>query len=356
MATGRRKDATFETLAAELKKGTLHAAYLIWGEEAFLRNRAVDLVTEAALDGATNDAFNLSRMSAGSQPLSEALRVADELPMMKARRVVVFDGLTSRDAYGYAKLAVKKAERDRLVAYLKDPSPTTVLVLVGHVVDKKQRFLTDAGKTLKTYDMSTPSPDRLLRWIPGKAAACGLKLTPDAGAELLEHVGASMTKLSSELEKLSLYCEEGHTATLEDVRALVAGSVTESIFDFSDAIGRRDAKRAMGALRRILDVQADGDVRILSELRRRFTQWLTMRLHVDRRTSVGDMASALRLPPFIIRKNLDVVRGFERGELVTLLDRVLLAERHLKEGGRGLRTELELLVLTACRVSRLPAA
>lgn len=342
--------AGYETLAAELKKGVVHPAYLLWGEESFLTTRAEGEIVRVALDGDT-DAFNLSRYDAFSSSVSEALASANELPMMKPRRVVVFRGITQRDAQGGAKVPVRKGEREALKAYLASPNPTTVLVLTGAVADQRQRFLTGAPG-LRVYEMNAPSPQRLLRWIAGKATSCGFSMKPDAAVELAERLGTSMTALSVEIEKLSLYVGEGASATPEDVAALAEGGTGTSVYEISDAIAREDPSAAIGALRRIVEAHADAETRVMSELRRSFGLWLRIRQALDDGASPASVGSQLHVPPFVVRKNLRGAQRHDARELVDLVGRVVDTERRLKLGGGGVVPELERLLL---RVA-MPAA
>lgn len=338
----------FDELTQELKQGRIHAAYLLWGDEDFLRTRAVDAVVSAALDGETDDPWNLVRFDAASGGIPEALRAASELPMMRERKVVILDGLTQKDANGYAKLAAKKKEKDGLTAYLADPCPSTVLVLTGFVADYKQKLLTGA-KALHVYQMTPPTPARLLRWIPGKATALGLTMTPDAADVLLALVGPSMRQLSNELEKLALYCDEGATADAEVVRALVEGSAEDSVYALSDAVARGDLTVALRILRRVCRLHSDGDLRVLNELRRSFLLWFRIRERLDAGQNPQAVAGALRVPAFVVKKNLPGARRLDVGTHVRVLGELLAIEQALKSGRGDTRVQLELLLLGLLR-------
>jgi DNA polymerase-3 subunit delta len=344
----------FDELTAELKQGRLHLAYLLWGEEDFLLGRAVAAVVKAALDGDTDDPWNLVRFDAASGGIPEALRAATELPMLRERKVVVVDGLTHRDAHGFVKLAAKKAEKDGLQRYLDDPSPFTVLVLTGSVADYKQKLLTSSA-ALHVYQMSPPTPARLLRWIPGKATASGLRMTPDAADALLALVGPSMRHLSNEIEKMALYCEEGGTATEEVVRALVEGSAEDSVYALSDAVAGGDLTRALRILRRVTRLHTDGEIRVLNELRRSFLLWFRIRERLDAGQSPQAMAGVLRVPAFVVNKNLAGARRWSLSAFGTVLGELLRIEQELKSGRGDSRVRLELLLLRLLQVRREPA-
>jgi DNA polymerase-3 subunit delta len=335
----------FEALHAELQKDVIHPAYLLWGEETFLIQRAVQEIIKTAL-GSESDTFNLSRYQSENHRLGEAVAASIELPMLAARRVVVFERLTLRDAYGYAKIQARKPDRDRLAAYLADPSPSTVLVLTGDVADYKQRALTGA-KSLHVFDMTAPSEMRLLRWIPKKAEASGVQIGLEAARELLELTGPSMTRLGHEIEKLSLYAGSGNEATPEAVRALVEGSSEESVFEVSNAIGAGDLPKALRVSRRIVAVHTDGDLRLVNELRRSFTLWLRIRSQLDRGEAPGAIAGHLKLPTFLVRRNLEPARRFSQTRLGALLGCVQAAERATKGGPGDSRTVVEEAILSA---------
>jgi len=342
------KRAGFDELTADIKAETFHPIYLLWGDESCLMGHAVTSLIEAALGG-PDDPFNLSRFNSVSHSLCDALGVAGELPMMKERRVVIFEGVVGLDAHGWVKQSLKKRDQDALKAYATSPNPSTLLILTAPVSDYRQKFFTNLEPAVRIYEMGAQPPDRLMRWIPGKAKRLGLGLTPDAAEELLTQVGPSMIRLSSELEKLALYCEEGEKAGTHAVRALVEGSVGESVFDLSDAIGRRDVASAVKIFRRIVALHSDGEIRVINELRRYFTLLIRIKGHMDAGAAVAAVASKLRLPQFVIRKNMQAARAYPQDALVSCLSRIAGIERSAKGGIGEARSELELLIVGAPR-------
>jgi DNA polymerase-3 subunit delta len=332
----------YDALSAELKAGTLHRAYLLWGSEDFLLRRAVEGLVNLAL-GAGDDAFNLARFDAERDNFADALGVAHQLPMLKPRRVVVVERILTRDASGYPKLNLRSGERDRLKAYVASPSEFTVLILTAGVSDYRQRSLTGLAPALKIFHFDAPAAGRLIRWIAGKAGTLGLKLTPDASELLLDAVGPSMTRLSSEIEKLALYCDEGGTADVGAVTAIVVGGGEESIFELSEAIGRRDPRSALRILRSIV-ATPDGLTRAVGEIRRYFTQLLQIRASLDAGENPARIAAALRLPGFVVTKRLPAARAWNVTRLAEVLCRLTRIESSAKGGEGDAEAELELLV------------
>jgi len=352
MAGSIRGRPGYETLAAELKKGTVRPAYLFWGEEAFLVSRATQEVIRAVF-GDRDPGLGLVRWDLQAGTLGHAIRDAEELSLL-GQRVVVFEGVTSRDNWGYAKLHVKKPEKERLQRYVADPNPSSVLILTGSVADYSAHGLATLAPKLHIYHFGTPDDERLAKWAAGKAGALGFRLSPAAVTALLALSKGSMLTLASEIEKLCLYLEPGATAEAGDVFALGEGSADENVYEITDAIGAGDAKRALATMRRVSALHADGGTRVLSELRRSFTLWFRLREALDRGEGPQTMASSLRTSPYVVQRNLSSARRYGVRALEDFLRRLCLLERSMKSGSTE-NVGVELLVLDASREAGRPA-
>jgi len=75
-------------LDASLKAGRVAPLYLLVGCETYLRDAAAQAITDVALAGTLLREFNESSFSLLSESASAAIAVAEQLPMMAARRVV----------------------------------------------------------------------------------------------------------------------------------------------------------------------------------------------------------------------------------------------------------------------------
>ncbi|HEY9450258.1 MAG TPA: DNA polymerase III subunit delta [Gemmatimonadaceae bacterium] len=229
-----------------LRAGAFAGAYCVYGDDDFLKERAVKGLIEAAVDPATRD-FNLDVRAAADLDAETLGTLLSTPPMMAERRVVVV-----RDG-----AALKKDARAALDRYLEtiaarpDAPADVVLVIVLASGEKGKPDKTLLSRTLST-EFAPLSWDRLPKWIAHHATTeLGVAITPEA-AELLQHaVGNNLEALSSELDKLASYVRGGEIDE-SAVAAVVGVRRGETLADFLDVVAHRDAARALALVPHIL--------------------------------------------------------------------------------------------------------
>lgn len=221
------------------------SAYCLYGEEEFLKDRAVRELVSAAIDPATRD-FNLDIRDGGALDAETLAALLATPPMMAERRMVVI-----RDAGALRKPA--RAALDRHLARLGRPDDPgdvmLVLVLPAGEKGKPDRTLLDRTTAV---DMAPLRGDRLPRWIAHHASELDADITPEA-ADLLTHaVGSDLGALAAELDKLASYAQ-GEPIDEAAVSAMVGVRRGETLGDFLDHVARRDAPRALEVLAHVLE-------------------------------------------------------------------------------------------------------
>jgi DNA polymerase-3 subunit delta len=228
-----------------LKSREFVGAYCIYGEDDFLKERAVKELVGAAVEEATRD-FNLDVRQGGELDAETLGTLLSTPPMMAERRVVVV-----RDA-----AALKKDAKGWLDGYLergsdRKGSADVVLVLVYASGEKGKPDKNVLGWTM-AVDFAPLSWDRLPKWIAHHASTeLGVSVT-DAAAELLQQaVGNDLAALAAELDKLASYTrgEEIDESAVAEVVGIRRG---ETLADFLDLVARRDAARALALVPHIL--------------------------------------------------------------------------------------------------------
>lgn len=219
------------------------SAYCLFGEEEFLKDRAVRELVGAAIDPATRD-FNLDIRDGGALDAETLGALLATPPMMAERRMVVI-----RDAGALRKPV--RAVLDRHLARLRRPDAQSDVLLVLVLAGDKGK--PDRALLERTFavEMAPLRGDRLPRWIAHHASELGARITPEA-ADLLTHaVGSDLGALAAELDKLASYVQ-GETIDEAAVSATVGVRRGETLGDFLDHVARRDAPRALEVLAHVL--------------------------------------------------------------------------------------------------------
>jgi DNA polymerase III subunit delta len=176
----------------ELRRGEIAPVYCLYGKERFLLGRALDALRAAVLEPATRD-FNHDVLDAkaGAAAIVAAART---LPMMAKRRLVVVRGADE----------IKADATEPLLAYVADPAPETVLVLLCEKVDARQKLFAALKKKGALCAFDPPRDRELYSFIVAEARSRGGGIEESAARLLAEIVGPDLGQLAQAVEKLVL--------------------------------------------------------------------------------------------------------------------------------------------------------
>jgi DNA polymerase-3 subunit delta len=240
-----------KALHAALKKRVFDPVYLFHGDDDYLKDARTRELIDAAADPATRD-FNLEIRRGGEIDAETLDALLSTPPMLAERRVVVIREVDK----------LKKEARKLLDRYLMRPAPDTVLVLVAPTGVKADKAIADRCTAVEFAPLAG---DRLPKWIAYHAeTALDRRITPQAVALLQEAVGADLSQLAVELDKLASYSPD--VIDEEAVSAVVGVRRGESVGDLLDAVASRDAAAALGLVAGVLQQPKTSAVQIVSYL------------------------------------------------------------------------------------------
>lgn len=281
-------------------------------------------------------------------------RVAEVYDAAETSSETVVSALNTYSLFGEGPFVVVRnldawnaAQKTKILAYLNNPSPEADLVMLGAKLGAREKLLAAVKKAGEVHDLKQPTGKALARWSIGYAKKQGLELPEDVAEELVARCSDDKAKVSREAEKLALYAEGA--ATMEDVEALCPPDLQSNIFQFVDALGAGYRGRALHLLEALLGT-GEPPLRILYMIRRQFRLLARARSLLEAGAPRPEVASTLKVPPFVARKLEEQARGMEEEDLENALALVLDLERGLK-GGSDLSEELQV-ELTVLDLSR----
>src|SRR5260221_1285428 len=187
MPVRRPKDLT-----QALKQGTIEPVYFLFGPETYLRDQAARAIADAAMRGTLLREFNDISISLAAGDAHAAVAEAEQLPMMSSRRVIrVTD---------FAKL--DQDNEELLLAYLKRPVETSVVIFVASDIDKRKKF----AKTLMSgaaFEFAPLNDGDLTAWARAHLQELKSEVAAAVLRRIVELVGSDVRTLSNELNKLS---------------------------------------------------------------------------------------------------------------------------------------------------------
>jgi DNA polymerase-3 subunit delta len=258
----------------QIAAGKPDPLYLIVGDdESEMSHLAADL------SGIVEDelrAFNLERLYATdkSSTAVSIVEAARQLPMMAARRVVVVlraEKLLKPRRKGKAEEAPDAEDVgpapdvDALEAYVKNPEPLTVLILLATDVDRTRRLykaLQKQATIVECWGLKGGKDARVdLRQVARQAEQlvrqsvtdAGQQIDPAASRLVAERAGTDIARLRGDVERLLLYAAGKPRITVADAREVVSGESAQDDWAVTNAISRGDTAEALRQLGLSLD-------------------------------------------------------------------------------------------------------
>jgi DNA polymerase-3 subunit delta len=275
--------------------------------------------------------------------MDEILSTARTLPFISSRRVVLVRSLE--------KIKAASGDAALLVTYLENPVPETVLVLMTED--------TMAGKGW-SKKLAGLCEEVAFRPLKGRALAAAvrqlaeekeIRIGPEAVERLVDETGADLTRLSQEVEKLSLAAGPGGEVGIADVHLLVCGYAYQTMFQFVQSVCDRDIRKSMTLAANLFEAGADpgGLIGMLAK-RLRILWYLTG----DDSGRRGKVPSSFRVQSWQISDLQRQAAGFGRSELELLLEDLLRMDHSVKSKPVSFRLLLEEFVLSLAGKSAFP--
>ena len=280
-----------DTLLRSLNKGELAPVYYFHGPEDVLKDEAVRIILDKALEPSLRD-FNFDQRSAAQLDAEEVYALCNTLPMMADRRVVLL-----RDVEGWKR---KTKGRTEFLKYLERPSAETVVIMVqGSGEEAEDKELAAAAYAVR-FD---PLPaERVSKWLLNQANKLGVTLEPDAADHLIRSVGSDLSALASEMSKLSSL-PSGQPVTSKQIGELVGVRHGETLWDWREALLNGDTGRAATLLPAVLAQSGVSGVKLVTALGTALVGLGIARAHYDRgmrgrALEAAVMKSLLSVRPF----------------------------------------------------------
>lgn len=225
---------TYDTLMSELKSGVYRPVYYLMGEEGYFTDRITGYIMDNALTEVERD-FNLTVYYGLDTDIDTIVTAAKRFPMMAERQVIV------------VKEAQMLKNLDSLLFYLQSPQPTTVLVFAhkNGSIDKRKKVATELEHTGVVLDSKKLRDDQLPSFINSYLREKGLVADNKSVLMMKESIGADLSRLAGEIDKLAIALPQGEKAiTPELVEEHIGISKEYNNFELQNALVNKDILKA----------------------------------------------------------------------------------------------------------------
>ncbi len=316
------------------------ATHLLSGnDESILRSAVHELVDDLVGDG--DRSMMVDEFDSDDYELRLVVDAAQTPSFLTDKRVVV-----ARDVGRFTA-----EELTPLLAYLANPLDSTDLVLVvsGGSVPKK---LADAVKAIGTVTNTSPPsrPKDRQGWISDHIAAAGLRIKPDAAAQLGQWLGEDAGRLDGILATLTSTYGGDHVLTFADVEPFLGEAGGVPPWDFTDAIDAGDTTKALTLLGRMMHAGGRHPLQIMAIVHNHYAN-LAKLDGAGARSEADAMAATGIKSAFPAKKAMQTYNRLGPASTKRAIELLAQADLDLR-GAKDLEPELVMEVLVA-RLSKL---
>ena len=286
--------ALYQQHVADIKAGKLAPIYYLMGEEAYYIDSLCNIIIDAVIPDEEDRDFNLMTFYGPETTTDAIVSAAKGVPMMGDKLlVVVKEAQTLRDI-------------DKLEYYLRQPSPTTVLVFChkNGKLDGRKKVSSLISKAGVLFEALPPTDAELLAFISSYSQQKNIELEPRAVQMMAEYVGADLLKVASELDKLAAALPKGQRkASCDLVSDLIGISRQYNVYELQDALGLKDQKRASEIIKYFDKNQKENPIQLVLASLYKFFANIMQAYYSPDKTERG-IAAYLGVQEWQVRRNI----------------------------------------------------
>ena len=230
----KKQAISYESIMKGLMARHFSPVYILMGDESFYIDKLCDYIAENVLQPEERD-FNQVVLFGAETTASQVADQCKGYPMMAEFRVVI------------VKEAQNLKSFDAIENYLEKPVNSTILVMSykNGTIDRRKKLVPRAEKVGVVFESKKLRDYQLPAFIDTYLKQKKVTIEQKATQMVADHVGADLSRLTSELDKLLISLPESdRRITPEIVERVIGVSKDFNAFELKNAIVNRDVFKA----------------------------------------------------------------------------------------------------------------
>ena len=331
---------TAADIIKDIKAKKFKPVYLLHGEEPYYIDQVIDYMEEHVLTD-MEKGFNQTVLYGKDTDMATILNAAKRYPMMSDYQLIIVKEAQDLKWGKDADSGNKEAEF--VQNYFERPLESTILVLGFKYAnfDKRKKLYKAIAKSGLIFQSDPVRDYKLAQWIEEMVKEKGYKIAPQAAALMAEYLGADLSKIANEVEKLMLNISKETAIDTSHVQKNIGISKEYNVFELQKAIVQRNVFKCNQIVNYFSDnPKANPMVMVLASLNSYFSKVLKYHYLPNK----NDAAKELGVSPFFVKDYEAAARNYDFNKTVQLIS--LFREYDLKSKGvdsTGNTTDGELL-------------
>lgn len=223
-----------EKILSDWKKKLFKPVYWLEGEE----NYYIDLVMDYAehkLLPESEAGFNLTVFYGKDANWSDVVNACMRYPMFAERQVVLL------------KEAQQMRDIDKLDPYIEKPLKSTIFVVSykEKTLDKRTKLYKTIKKDGEIFTSEKVKDYKMVEWVTDYMNQKGFDMGQKAIILLVDFVGNDLSRITNEIEKITVNLGKRTTITEDDIEKYVGVSKEYNAFELQSAMSKKNLAKAI---------------------------------------------------------------------------------------------------------------
>lgn len=308
------KNVTFSAVMRDLQAGKYAPVYYLMGDEPYYIDQISDYIAEHALSPEERD-FNQTVLFGSDVSASTVADAARRYPMMAQRQVVI------------VKEAQNIRNTEALEKYMKQPMATTVLVMChknGRIDGRKREYVKAIQQAGVLFESTKLRDRELAPFIENYLRERQTAIDPKSTQLIAEAIGADLSRLTSELDKVLIALPEGdRRITPQVVEDQIGVSKDFNGFELRDAIVNRNVYKANQIIDYFDKNPKAGSIYAFLPLLFNYFQNLMLAFYAPQRNSQEAVAQWLDMrSPWAAKDYMTGMRNFTATKVMQIIGKI----------------------------------
>jgi len=307
-----RKDNTpkpsYGELLRDLKSRGAGGAYLLWGEETYLRESFFSEIKKICFPDGEDD-FSYHRLEFRKDDFSPVRDAVETIPFMCPNSLVEVRG---------GDINLSESAGKELADIIADVPEYCTLVFIpddGFKPNGTIGLIKKFKKTGNVLEFAAGDGSTLLNWIARRFSALGKTIGRREAEYLVFQCGSLMNGLIPEIEKVAAYSQT-EIITKEDIDAAAVPVPEAEVFKMLDAMAAGNRNEAMRQLGVLLNDRGEEPIGIISLMGTQYRRMYAARICREKRAGESAISELTGITyPSLARKTADTASRFSRKSL-----------------------------------------
>lgn len=331
-----------QTVAIVTNSEQLAPLYVVQGSELYLQS----FVREAffkKLAIQEND-LNFAQYDMEQETVDKLLDEAETLPFFGEQRLLFVEApffLTAEK-----RTSAPDHQLERLLAYLDNPVPSTVMVFFAPYdkLDERKKLTKKLKKQAVYLDVKPPSEQEIKQFIRHRLKEQEMTMDDKSLQYFLHVTEMNLSQAMTELDKLMLYAHQTKRIELATIEQLIPKTLENNIFELTEAILKGDAEHALVGYRELV-LQGEETIKINAILIGQIRLYIQVMLLMRQGMQQGPIAEYLKIHPYRVKLAMQQAKKYSQNEVVALFDQLVENDYRMKTGQIAKDYLFELFIL-----------